>query len=165
MSVKGSPSTENLQVVGDLHKDLKINAPDKYGGERSKLKGFLIQVDLYFTFNSTRFKSETERVLYVVSRLERDALNWIEGFVVDYMSHTNRAGQVTTAMRKETIALFQTYRGFIKEIKNTFGEIDEEKHAERAIQTLRQRGSAATYTAEFQRYSTKTGWNNDALQA
>ncbi|MBN6742953.1 DUF4939 domain-containing protein [Acidithiobacillus sp. MC6.1] len=106
MSVKGSSSTENLQVVGDLHKDLKINAPEKYGGESSKLKGFLIQVDLYFTFNSTRFKSETERVLYVVSLLERDALNWIEGFVVDYMAHTNKAGQVTTGMRKETIALF-----------------------------------------------------------
>jgi hypothetical protein len=163
--LKGSSSTENLPLVGNLHKALKVSTPDTYSGERSKLKGFLIQVDLYLTFNSTRFNSETERVLWVVSFLRGDALNWIEGFVIDYMHKTNDRGQIMNNMREETKALFRTYKGFIDKITATFGAVDEEKQAERAIQTLRQRGSCATYTAEFQRYSSKTGWNDDALRA
>jgi hypothetical protein len=163
--LRGSSSTDNLPLVGNLHKALKVSTPDTYSGERSKLKGFLIQVDLYLTFNSTRFNSETERVLWVVSLLRGDALNWIEGFVIDYMHKTNERGQIMKDMREETKALFRTYKGFIDKITATFGAVDEEKQAERAIQTLRQRGSCATYTAEFQRYSSKTGWNDDALRA
>ena len=30
---------------------------------------------------------------------------------------------------------------------------------------MRQKGSAASYTAEFQQYSGKTDWNDDALKA
>jgi hypothetical protein len=54
-----SPSSTSL--VGDLHKDIKIKAPEKYGGERSKLKGFLIQIDLYFTLPSTPLGSSPRR--------------------------------------------------------------------------------------------------------
>jgi hypothetical protein len=165
MSVKGESSSSSSPIVGALHKDVKIEHPASYGGERSKLKGFLVQVDLYLSFYSTRFNSDTERVLYVVTLLKGEALNWIEGFVVDYMKHANPKGQCTTAMQQGTIEIFGTYKGFVKRIKATFGEIDEERQAERAVQTLRQRGSAATYTAEFQRHAIKTGWNDDALRA
>jgi hypothetical protein len=163
MSVKGSGSADAL--VGNIHKDVKIPVPESYHGERSKLKGFLIQADLYLTFHGAHFSSDTERVLWVVTLLRGAALNWIEGYIQDYMKNTNAKGQITTAMRVDTQKMFGTYKGFILRINATFGEVDEEKVAERAIQTLRQKGSAATYTAEFQRYSTKTGWNDDALRA
>jgi hypothetical protein len=68
-------------------------------------------------------------------------------------------------MQKGTVEIFNSYPGFVRKIKATFGEVDEVRQAERAIQMLRQRGSAATYTAEFQRQAIKAGWDDKALKA
>lgn len=164
MSVKGDSSSSG-PTVGALHKDIKMNAPEPYGGERSKLKGFLVQLDLYLAFHSSRFSSDTERVLFVVTLLKGEALNWIEGFVVDYMKYKSASGSVTKTMQRGTQEIFLSYAGFVRRIRATFGEVDEVRQAERAIQMLRQRGSAATYTAEFQRQAIKTGWDDRALKA
>jgi hypothetical protein len=82
MSVKGESSGA---PAGNVHKDIKIPVPEAYHGERSKLKGFLIQVDLYLTFYGSHFNSDTERVLWVITLLRGAGLNWIKGFVLDYM--------------------------------------------------------------------------------
>jgi len=62
-------------LVEELDKNLKYDAPTPFTGKRSKFKAFIIQLNLYMTFNRTRFTSETERVLWAISRLERKALN------------------------------------------------------------------------------------------
>jgi hypothetical protein len=54
-------------------------------------------------------------------------------------------------MRDDTQKLFGSYKGFITRITATFGEVDEEKQAERAIQILRRR------ILRNSRGSTKTG--------
>jgi hypothetical protein len=161
MSVKG----EKAPILGALHKDLKMSTPDTFSGDRSKLKAFLIQVELFIGFNSTRFNSDTERVLWTTALLRGAAFNWIEAFITDYMDNRTDKGECTTAMGEETIAIFQTFKGFKKRITRVFGDIDQERTAERHIQNLRQKGSAASYTAEFQQYSGKTDWNDDALKA
>jgi hypothetical protein len=46
-----------------------------------------------------------------------------------------------------------------------FGDINKEHIVERAFKKLKQKGAATLYTAEFQAYSFKTGWNNDFLKA
>jgi hypothetical protein len=46
-----------------MDKNIKYKVLDNYYKEQSKLKGFLIQVKLYITFNDKRFASETEKVL------------------------------------------------------------------------------------------------------
>ncbi len=61
MSVKGSGLANAL--VGNLHKDVKIPVLESYYRERSKLKGFLIQADLYLTFYKAYFSLDTKRVL------------------------------------------------------------------------------------------------------
>ena len=172
MSVKGESSkrTEATPeppkvVVGNLHKDIKTKLPERYDGNRPGLKAFLTQIELYLGFNSDKFNSETEQVLYAVTLLEGAALSWIEPFVADYITHRNATGAVTTNSDKTTIDLFLSWKGFREGISTVFGDIDPERTAERTIQNLRQRGSAATYTSEFQRYSGRTDWNDDALKA
>jgi hypothetical protein len=49
------------------------------------------------------------------------------------MYKTNERGQIIKDIREETKALFRTYKGFIDKITATFGAVDEEKQAERAI--------------------------------
>ena len=83
MSIKGERSSSTLTVplTGTIHKDLKIQVPDTYYRERSKLKHFMVQVDLFIGFNSTRFASDTKKVLWIVTLLRGLALNWVEGYV------------------------------------------------------------------------------------
>lgn len=149
--------------VGALHRDLKISVPEAFHGERSKLSGFLIQVNLYLSFHKTKFSSDTEKVLWIVTLLRGPALGWIEGYVADYMMKTNERGEMMRHMLPNTIKYMHTLSGFVEGLTTTFGEIDGAKKAAIALQTLRQKGSAATYTAEFQRHSTKLSWNDGAL--
>jgi hypothetical protein len=149
--------------VGALHRDLKISVPEPFHGERSKLSGFLIQVNLYLSFHKTKFSSDTEKVLWIVTLLRGPALGWIEGYVADYMMKTNERGEMMRHMLPNTISYMHTLSGFVEGLTITFGEIDGAKKAAIALQTLRQKGSAATYTAEFQRHSTKLSWNDGAL--
>lgn len=44
-----------------------------------------------------------------------------------------------------------------------FGVINEKKEAERAIKALQQKKSATAYIREFQKYSTRTEWGEEAL--
>ena len=62
-------------MVRALHKDIKMPVPEAYRGEYSKLKGFLVQLDLYLSFHVTCFMSDTERVLFIVTLLKGKALN------------------------------------------------------------------------------------------
>ncbi|TAQ86995.1 hypothetical protein B7494_g4699 [Chlorociboria aeruginascens] len=50
-------------------------------------------------------------------------------------------------------------------IQKVFGAIDEVAKAVRNLGSLKQKGSAATYTAEFQRDALRTKWNDAALCA
>jgi Retrotransposon gag protein/Zinc knuckle len=170
MSERGSSSKNTTPAptwtpaTGTLNKELKIPLPDVYYGDRSKFKQFMIQVELYIGFNAARFASDTEKVLWVCTLLRGSAANWIEGMLQEYLKK-HRDGVVMNTMSKDTITVFQTFTGFKSRFEKMFGEIDEIKEAERVIQTLRQKGSAARYTAEFQQYSVKTKWDDNALKA
>ena len=174
MSVKGdSASTVSRNtkpkdkdaLVGEIDKNIKYKTIDPFTGERNKLQGFILQLRLYVKFNGDRFRSETERVLWAVTLLEGKAMNWIEGFLEDYLENTNEEGQINLRkMEATTIKIFQTWDGFLQEIRANFGIMDERREAERAIESLKQKGSAVSYTRDFQRYSTKTEWGDEALK-
>jgi hypothetical protein len=54
--------------------------------------------------------------------------------------------------------------GIKKAIIKVFGDLDEAKEVVQVIQTLKQRGLAVRYTAEFQKNTVKTGWNDISLK-
>ena len=141
-----------------------METPQPFSGEKAKLKGFLVQLNLYLTFHAQCFASSTERVLYAITLLKGEALNWIEGFVQDYLTYAGLQGQVTPEIRAEMRYIFGSFEGFLERLKYTFRDFDEIKQAVRRIQSLKQKGSAAIYTAEFNRYTIKTGWNDTALK-
>jgi hypothetical protein len=160
---KETPKTTAL--VGEIDKNIKYKTIEPFSGERNKLQGFLLQLRLYVKFNGERFRSETEQVLWAVTLLEGKAMNWIEGFLEDYLNLTNSKGEINhSKMEDTTIRIFATWKGFVNEIKANFGVTDERREAERAIESLRQKGSATAYTRDFQRYSTKTEWGDEALR-
>jgi hypothetical protein len=165
-SSRGNPtsSSKSVALVGEIDKNLKYKTPETFTGERNKLQGFLLQLRLYMTFNGERFRSPTEKVLWAVTLLEGKALHWVEGFLDDYLRNVDPGvGEVTKEMEPTTRKIFKSWGGFLDEIKANFGVTDEKKEAVRAMEVLRQKGSATAYTREFQRYSTRTEWDDEAL--
>lgn len=148
-----------------LVQDVKVNIPPPFDGTRAKLRSFLSQCDLWLGFNSRKFANDIEKVLWIVALLEGPAFDWVEPFLTEYMKKRGDSSTLKTNMTDGCKDIFRSPQHFRDKINQVFGDIDQERTAERTIQNLRQKGSAATYTAEFQRYSSATGWNDDALRA
>ena len=140
---------------------VKIKTPDSYDGDRRKLKSFLTHLDLYFGFNAHQFATPQDRVLYASSYLKGSAFDWFETYIRDFLDHQDQP----TLMEEETRTIFNNYSEFVSKIKINFGDIDEERTAERHLQALTQKGSAANYAAEFRQYAARTEWDDAALTA
>ncbi|KFY90765.1 hypothetical protein V500_04970 [Pseudogymnoascus sp. VKM F-4518 (FW-2643)] len=172
----GNDSTSNVGSKGKLAVEpaaetvkahpsdkLKIAFPDTFNGDRKKLKSFLIQVELWMAFNAKHFTQEVEQVLWAVALLRGPASDWISNYLADYMAHRAADGRVTTTAKDSTKSIFVSWTGFVKQLKANFGDLDARRNAVRAIQALKQKGSAVTYTAEFQQHATLTNWGDEAI--
>ena len=135
-------------IISELRETLRVKLPDTYSGNRKELEVFLLQVELYTHFNDDKFPTNESYGLWTASYLRGEALRWVEPFLKDYFQHEGTCGVMAT-----TQSMFGTWRGFKKEIRRMFGDIDEVKTAEDHLYGLRQVGSALTYATEFQRYA------------
>jgi hypothetical protein len=109
----GTPASSSASgatvLVGEIDKNLKYKSIDAFNGERNRLPGFLLQLRLYIKFNGDRFRSETEQVLWAVILLEGKALNWIEGFLEDYLTWSNKNSVINERKAEDTtIKIFGT---------------------------------------------------------
>ena len=95
-------------MVGEINKELKYKSIELFTGDRNKLQGFILQLRLYEKFNREQFRSQTERVLWAVTLLEGKAMNWIEGFLEDYLTKTDKAGTLFDNMQKTTLTIFRS---------------------------------------------------------
>lgn len=163
-SVMGDTPSSTQGEIFVVPQQIKVSMPDTFDGNRSKLKAFLSHCDLYLGFNSAKYGSEVDKVLWIITLLRGAAFDWIEPFLTDYMDHRGDTATLKTNMTLETRDTLRSVTEFKAKIGRVFGDIDEERTAVRRIQNLRQKGSAATYTAEFQQYSGKTGWGDNALR-
>jgi hypothetical protein len=122
----------------------KVNNPDPYYGDRSKLQIFISQLALKFSANSHEFPSDQVKLSYAGSYLRGDAFAW-------FAPQVKETGEVDYA----------TYAEFVKGLRDAFGDPDEVATAEREIQELRQgTGTCSTYYAQFTRIMSKLDWND-----
>ena len=83
-------------IVSNLYKDLKAVVLMHFDSTYSKLRAFLIQVELYLSFNSIKFNSETEQVLWAITFLKGLVLTQAEPFVANYIKNQNAQGVIIT---------------------------------------------------------------------
>lgn len=145
-------------MVSELRETLRVKLPDTYSGNRKDLEVFLLQVELYSHFNDEKFPTNESYALWTSSYLRGEALRWVEPFLKDYFLHEDTCGAMIT-----TKNMFRSWKGFKKEIRRMFGDIDEVKTAEDHLYNLKQTGSALTYATEFQRHGNQTNWDTNAL--
>lgn len=152
-SVVGEPAAAAPVTV----KSLKVKVPDAFEGKRSELPAFLIQVQLYIQFNSSSFRNDKDKILFVITYLRGAAFNWAAPLVTEY---GRKPKEEWSMMTKEAFANFESFQD---KLRMAFGDVNEEKTARREIRMLRQRASATKYVSEFQQVSMKTGLGEEAL--
>lgn len=140
---------------------LKIHQPDLFDGDRKKLKSWLVQFELFFGFNEAQFPTDQSKILYATSYLRKGAFDWMEGYATDFLRNKDDPHEMAQGTRE----IFASYTEFVRRVKRTFGDIDEERTAERHLQGLTQKTSVGNYAAEFQQYAVRTEWNDEALVA
>jgi hypothetical protein len=144
-------------------KRLDTPPPDKFKGERGKLRSFLTQSKWYLAAHASSLQRPMDMIMQIARRLEGDAFDWFEPHMREYLENMEPDGTVGRQTDDETREIFGSYDRFEKELRDTFGEVDEERKAVREIDRLTQKGSASSYYAEFQRIANNLDWNEAAL--
>ena len=138
---------------------LKVNNPEEYRGDRRCTETFLLQCRAYFDANPIKFPTEELRVKYATNLLRGEAFEWFKHIMKDHLLNPEKDQD------HDTKQIYGSWGNFEKALRTVYGELDEEKTAELQLQRLTQKGSAADYAAKFQRLSSKTQWNDEALLA
>jgi transposase InsO family protein len=140
-------------------RSVKLPQPEFFDGTRSKLRGFLTQMEMQLRMNS-QIVNEDDKVVFVSTYLRGQAFEWFEPFIREYQEKEDKDDWSDT-----TKEIFRTYTAFKKKLEQTFGDIDAVRSAERRLRRLKQTGSASTYAAEFQQVISHLDWDEDAYIA
>lgn len=138
----------------------KVSSPETFDGTQGRLEGFLLQVQLYFHFNTAQFTSEADKVLYATSFLRGRAAKGFRPYLKDWLD--NQGG---SSPKTETRQIFHDYDHFEIKLNDLYGVHNETVFADRHIRRLRQTTSVSIYASEFQGYAADLEWNDAALRS
>jgi len=131
-------------------KEPKVASPETFHGRnKAKLAHFLLGLNIVFSTQPMRYPDEKTKISYAISFLRDDAMAWIEPFANKPIY--------------DQPDFMKNFDLFVKELKTIFGDPDEVATAERQIRSLRQRGPASNYFADFRRLAAVLDWNDSAL--
>ena len=147
-----------LKAQADSRK-LKINSPKKYKEDRRYTETFLLQCRAYFNTNPIKFPTKELRVKYATNLLRGETFKWFKHIIKDHLLNPEKDQDNNTKQ------IYNSWGNFKKALRTVYSKLDEEKTAELQLQRLTQKESAADYAAKFQRLSSKTQWNDEALLA
>ena len=99
----------------------KIKEPDTFHGDRTKLRGFLVQLEIYFVNQPQIFKEDKARTGFAISLLRDAAEKWITPYV---------EGTVKTPWRD--------WPEFKQALKKMFRDIRAKEAAQNKLEKLRQ---------------------------
>jgi hypothetical protein len=121
----------------------KVEDPELYHGERTKLRAFLTQCELKFNCESNKFKDDKAKVNYASSRCRGNAWSWIEPSIVDGASR------------------YTTWKDFKAAVERAFGEADSKEVARLKFKAIRQgTRPASQYWAEFEKIISDLDYND-----
>ncbi|KAH7306614.1 hypothetical protein KP509_22G022100 [Ceratopteris richardii] len=137
MQVNQRPSTSFMR-------EPKISMPEKFDGDRTKFRRFLLQVKLYIRMQPDRYLDEASKVKFIGTLLCGQALSWFAPIL------------------EKNMAVLHDYEGFLQELTSTFGDEDTSQVAETKLRKLRQGNRpASTYASEFRQLICDLTWHED----
>ena len=75
---------DRLKQADDKRDRLKLNPPEEYFGQQSKLDSWLIQYELYFAFKGNEIKT-THKVMYAITYFRERTGDWIKPKISVYL--------------------------------------------------------------------------------
>lgn len=141
-----------IKPAGSQQVRTKVREPDPFNGsDPSKLRGFLISLNLNFQDRPAAFVSQFSKINYAISYLTGTALGWFEP-------------EILTPSPDPPLWTL-SYDVFVKELEANFGPHDPTGTAEDEIETLRMRDSDKIlhYNVKFNNLASVIGWDVNAL--
>jgi hypothetical protein len=115
---------------------------------------------MYLTLNAEKLNTNRKKLLFLTLYLRGPAYEWILLHLEDFLEHTE-FNDLKATMK----VVMAGPSAFFNEMQSTFRYSNEQMEAERALQTIQQRGPVAKYKAKFQTLVVKTSWNDEAITA
>ena len=137
----------------DKSQSTKVQKPDTFHGQRSKLSSFLTTLRIYFSFNLKEFDTDRKKVLFACSLLRNTAFNWAEPYLRECFDPNS----------EHESQFFDDYEAFEHALNNTFGDIDRVAISERRLAHIKQKTSVTAYASEFQQVASHLGWDEAAI--
>jgi hypothetical protein len=141
----------------------KVTGPEKYGGDRKKLRPFLTGMDLFYSKKRRQYATDISRVEKVYEFLKDDAAAWMQPLVEDYLAKKGNDEDLEEC-KEETKELFGSWTGFKEKMTTMFGEINGEQQASRKLSRVRQTSSVRQYTALFKQLQAQVDWDDAPLR-
>jgi hypothetical protein len=116
--------SSSTSTLTESSKELCINPPKPFTGNRSQLSDFINALEVYFAINEGSYNSGAKKIGFALSFLEGNASSWKTAFI---QSHTTNG----------TLNL-GTYTDFLIAIKKDFEEVDKKGDAIYKLQHLKQ---------------------------
>ena len=139
---------EFLRVLRETnnHQRPKVKPPPGFGGDRSQLRTWLVQCNMYF--GATRVTSDGDKIAYTKYLLRDAAAKWITPYA--------------KGSRQETRT---TWDGFVDPLKRQFADVDAETTARTKIESMTQGVKIFTdYWNEFRLMATEANYDDKTMQ-
>src|SRR5271155_4637672 len=130
-------------------KELQINYPTKFDGNRENLENFLQDCHLYLGINNEIYNTDLKKIVFMLSFMKKGTtLTWKESWTQEKLATTTQD--------------FGTIKSFIDELKKAFSAADTEGDARAKLRQLRQgKNSVDEYVAEFRILAGKAKMKDD----
>ena len=123
--------------------------PEAYSGKREDWKTFSNHLTLYFEANKSQYRSQTEKIVFVISRLGNGpAFKYMQAYI-----------PLLSKSSADHPQILCNYHLFLKTMADNFGMQNAHLVAEAQLRTLRQKGSALDYSNKFLELSADVDWN------
>ena len=121
------PVYEMAAVAAPTPKELSINKPNPFNGDPAKLESFIMDCDLYLSVNRAVYDNDAKKISFILALLtEGNAATWKMQY---YKTNQTANGGIFTPP-----ALAQ----FIRDLRDSFKEVDEEGSLMIGLERLRQ---------------------------
>src|SRR6266511_1603850 len=140
-------------------KELSLQRPDSFTGDRTKLRKFILKNQIYLSTNAAVYDTEFKKISFTASLLKDAAEEWLTMWIEEKETYgLAQNPQQTIKQVMETTGWLQ----FITDLKNTFKEIQAQDISLDKLEHLRQgRYTTEDFMIKFKNLAGQSGLTDD----
>ena len=127
----GTLSVSNHQHDTNSGRGISVAKPDLFYGDCNKVNNWLMQLQVYFTFQESNQLPANKQPLFATTYMRGNAQKWIKPYLVKYLSGEGADDGINAWM--------ESYAKFKVKVKRILGPSNEDKVAIRMIQNVKQK--------------------------